>query len=231
MENEQKTEDRRGVPAVDTSLARYVNIVTGPNESGKSRLLQHLNAVTPRSRIVRCASEWSRDTFALEYSRTRRSSQDESILSALQTVDPAFLSLDILDSPAGGFNLYALHRHGGRQIVLSFGDGVQRALRIAFAAIEVGCGMLLLDDYGSCFDQVSLARFTAWLVAAAPQAGHQLWVTTHSLEVIDTVLAAVPGNEDLAFFRLPPAGSGDDSLALDGRKLRYLRCELGQDVR
>ncbi|MCX6872678.1 MAG: AAA family ATPase [Verrucomicrobia bacterium] len=136
-------------------------------------------------------------------------------------------------SPQGRGAVIHLHHSGIGHIPLSVeGDGMRRALAFASAAALAKNGVLLVDEVETALHPDALAGIFRFLVQVCRATEVQLFVTTHSLEAVDAMLASV-GDEldDLVTYRLPARGSSHPVKRFGGQTLHDLRNEGGLDLR
>lgn len=128
-------------------------------------------------------------------------------------------------------SVYISHQQTGIAPISSFGDGVPRLLLMALMLARVQKGILLIDELGTAIHTEALQRSFQWLVDWSQKMNVQLFATTHSLEVIDTLLFATNPELDLVVYRLEQGQSKTNVVRLDWNMLKTLREDLGQEVR
>lgn len=147
------------------------------------------------------------------------------------------LSPDVEDieirSPEGRGSVVHLYHAGIGHVPLAMeGDGMRRALSFASACVQATDGVLLLDEVETALHPEALAGIFRFLVEICHQQRVQLFVTTHSLEAVDAMLAGVEGQAvDLVAYRLPARGSEVPLKRFSGQTLHGLRHEGGLDIR
>jgi predicted ATP-dependent endonuclease of OLD family len=160
------------------------------------------------------------------------------VLQLLQKIDPGVETLEILYS-MGSPSLYLQHRETGFAPVGIFGDGLQRSLAIALSALSTPNGILLIDEVEAGLHTSILKDVFAWLVKTCQEYHIQLFVTTHSLETIDAVLATVKemnkgeqgDTSNIVAYRLPSPTAGNSLKRFNGDLLYRLRYDHGLEVR
>lgn len=136
-------------------------------------------------------------------------------------------------SPQGRGAVVHLHHTGIGHVPLSMeGDGMRRALAFASAAALAKNGVLLLDEIETALHPDALAGIFRFLVKVCRATGVQLFVSTHSLEAVDAMLASV-GDDigELVAYHLPPRGSSIAAYRLGGKSIHSMRTESGLDLR
>jgi hypothetical protein len=136
-------------------------------------------------------------------------------------------------SPQGRGAVVYLHHTGIGHVPLSMeGDGMRRALAFASAAALAKNGVLLLDEIETALHPDALAGIFRFLVKVCRVTGVQLFVSTHSLEAVDAMLASV-GDDigELVAYHLPARGSSIAAYRLGGKSIHSMRTESGLDLR
>jgi len=156
------------------------------------------------------------------------------VLDLLSQMDNDICDIEILLSPnmrSSQFNIYIQHRKIGLVPVSMFGDGVRRLLHIALKLASAKGGILLIDELESAIHTEVLQKSFGWLVRWSKEMNVQLFVTTHSLETVDALLAVTEAESDLVLYRLEPKESVTKVVRHDWSRLKRLREESGQEVR
>jgi energy-coupling factor transporter ATP-binding protein EcfA2 len=136
-------------------------------------------------------------------------------------------------SPQGrGAVIHLYHKGIGHVPLAVEGDGMRRALAFASAATLARNGVLLVDEVETALHPDALAGIFRFLVQVCRETGVQLFLTTHSLEAVDAMLASVGEDiEGLVAYRLPARGSDHPIKRFGGQTLHDLRNEGGLDLR
>ena len=152
----------------------------------------------------------------------------EEVIQVLRLFDKNITDIEILSTPKNRAILSVNHQILGRTPLSVFGDGFKRALIIAITLMSIENGILLIDEIETSIYVSALSELFSWLVKTCQIRGIQLFVTTHSLEAVDAMLAAINDIDDIVGFKLNKEGlppqrfTGD---ILDGLR------ERGLDVR
>jgi hypothetical protein len=154
------------------------------------------------------------------------------VISLMQMLAEDVDDLEIR-SPQGRGAVIHLHHSKIGHVPLSVeGDGMRRALAFASAAALAKGGVLLVDEVETALHPDALAGIFRFLVQVCRATGVQLFVTTHSLEAVDAMLASVGEDvKDLVAYRLPARGSDHLIKRFGGQTLHDLRNEGGLDLR
>jgi hypothetical protein len=174
--------------------------------------------------------------LATRVSRIIHEDQMAAALTLIRGIDPLVQDLIMVQPerddgplPARGSaaTLHVRHAHAGLVPVHVMGDGTRRAIHLASLLVDLPPGgTLLLDELEVGMHTSVLHGVFRWLVTACRERGVQLFATTHSLEAIDTLIQAAPG-DDVVLYRLE---SGRVK-RLAGDTLRTARDLLGAEVR
>jgi hypothetical protein len=158
-----------------------------------------------------------------------------SVLELLRDFDVNVEGIDLAsffgDRPA----IYIKHRKLGVAPLSVFGDAMRRAVLLASTLLSLkNGGVLLIDEVEAGIHVSALGRVFEWLVKAARTLQVQVFVTTHSLEALDAMVAARPmlaEDDDIIAFHLAQTAERTQGKRLYGDLLRRLRFERGLDVR
>jgi AAA domain, putative AbiEii toxin, Type IV TA system len=176
----------------------------------------------------------------------------QTILGVLRKLDPSVADIIVAVRGGRGPEVRILRNSGGGVPLSSEGDGVRRILALATEAFALVFpyterpGVLLIDEIETALHISAMGKALELLrlVTAAHKAMNrsvQILATTHSLEVMDAIAEAwnvspkkdtdLPGPDDVAFFRLPPAGSLAPVVRYSWEEYRERREEAGMDLR
>lgn len=154
------------------------------------------------------------------------------LLDLLQLVVPEIGALDVLAGPDKEPYLASVRDHYA--LPLGFeGDGVGALLQIAIEAILVEPGGLVLIEEPEVFLHPKAISVVASLLLELMREGRQIVLTTHSLELIDALLAHREDEdlERMSLFNLRPAKDEPVVVGWRGDDLRFARGRVGEDLR
>jgi len=110
----------------------------------------------------------------------------------------------------------------------SFGDGLQKIVYIASKLLNIQNGVLLLDEAEVSIHTKMIPTFFEWISKLAKQHDVTVFMTTHSIEAVDGLLAANKESlEDLSFYRLEKSGAK----FLSGKRMYRIRYDFAMEVR
>src|SRR5487761_1582295 len=152
-------------------------------------------------------------------------------LEILRGFDPLVRGFAIGSSRGTRPTVYVDHERVGAMPLTAFGEGMRRALSFVVAATAVESGILLVDEVEVGIHYSALRRVFPVLLRTCREFNVQLFVTTHSLEAVDAILAAEihePGA--VVTYHLPPLQHGPVK-RFTGEVLENIRFERGLDIR
>ncbi|WP_309893954.1 AAA family ATPase [Archangium sp.] len=165
------------------------------------------------------------------YSQARLEGTSADLVTLLSLIAPEIRGLEILQ-PEEEPVLYVTHATHGPVPLSVYGDGIRRTLLLAESVVKAKGGLLLIDEIETGIHVSALGGVYAWLVRACRELDVQLFVTTHSLEAIDALLAAdTTPEEDIVAFKLGRQGGQSVVKRYGEDQLRWMRFERGLEVR
>lgn len=217
--NNIKVQGFQGLKSLELLGLEKVNILVGDNNSGKTTLLGAISIAFPAGS----------EAESISFLRTIEKDEKEEILEMLRLFDNNIIDIEILSTRKIRTAIKIRHQTLGLAPLYVFGQGINRALMMAIALMSNENGVLLIDEIERSIYLSTIDRVFSWLVRNCEIRSIQLFITTHSLEVVDAMLAAMTDLDNLACFtlskeRLPPR-------RLDGEMLHRLRFDRGLDVR
>ena len=160
--------------------------------------------------------------------------QDDTtlMLDLIRQFDPDVLNVEV--ASFGGLRpaVYIKHKKLGVAPLSVFGDAMRRCLLMATTMTTLGKGgVLLLDEVEVGIHTEALPKVFKWLSDAARQLQVQVFATTHSLEVVDALLAAGLNEDELAAFKVQQTDERTECKRFSATSLKRLRFERGLDIR
>ena len=115
----------------------------------------------------------------------------------------------------------------------ALGQGLRRALEMAGCLVRARGTRLVIDELELGLHAWVTPKVATWLVRAARDLRVQLFISTHSLDVIDGILkASKDTGTGLTAFRMRDAAAPKlQPEVMSGTRLHELRHELGREVR
>ncbi|MCU0755752.1 MAG: ATP-binding protein [Xanthomonadales bacterium] len=104
--------------------------------------------------------------------------------------DPEIRNLDVVEL-AGRRSVRVTHQTRGVVDLSSFGDGLRRAVLFSLVLARAAGGVLLIDEIDVGIHPAVMNAVFAKLCTAAEEVQAQVIMTTHSLEAVDALVAAL----------------------------------------
>jgi energy-coupling factor transporter ATP-binding protein EcfA2 len=136
------------------------------------------------------ATHYSTKALVEHLSRVIDEGKKQFAVELLQVFDKDVEDLDIIAS-LGREAVRVTHRTRGVVDLASFGDGMRRSAALALALTRASQGVLLIDEIETGIHSNLLRPVLSKLLVAAAASQVQLLATTHSLEAVDALIAAV----------------------------------------
>lgn len=125
-------------------------------------------------------------------SRVLESSDYKALtIELMKLIEPSFEDILInMDSMYGTHGVYVKTRGEDPVPISLFGDGAKKALMLACYIAKAKGGVLLIDEIETSLHHSLYDNLFRFLIKASKHFGVQLFITTHSQEVIDCFLKA-----------------------------------------
>ena len=131
--------------------------------------------------------------------------QEREIVDLLQLIDPEIEGFKLRpNNMTGGINQVIEHTRFGDIPLYTYGDGMKKILSLAANVRNAKDGILLIDEIETSLQASNLQYVFRWLLDACWHFNVQLFVTTHSLESISSLVrcAVWDSESELACYRL-----------------------------
>lgn len=158
-------------------------------------------------------------------------------LKALQLFDSNIEDMMILRSDIGNRPVeYIKHSKLGNMPLATYGDGIKKVLVLANAVAAASGGILLIDEIETAIHKKYYDDIFRFVIKACKAFDVQLFITTHSLEAIDGILATsdyeIQEDEDnIKVVTLKRENDSTFSRVLNGREVFTDREAFGFEVR
>lgn len=157
-------------------------------------------------------------------------------LGLIQLFDPSVTDIEILTPNESQPRAYLHTTRFAQPVPLRvFGDGIRSVVTLALQLVTSSASLVLLDEVGNSIHTSMLSDVFRWLFEIGKQRNIQFFATTHSLEVVDALIAAQDSaateEEDLVVYRMSPVQEQKPPQRFAGDLLRRLRQTRGLDVR
>jgi len=163
----------------------------------------------------------------------------EICINVLRLFDPQISDLLYLKNEMTGQTVeYIRHETLGNMPISTYGDGIKKVLSLANGIVQAENGVLMIDELETAMHAKYYDDIFRFMIKACKQFQVQLFVTTHSIEAIDKLLAtqeydSQEDDDDIAVitFKKEPNSSRTLSRTLPGRRVHSNRDEFGFEVR
>jgi ABC-type branched-subunit amino acid transport system ATPase component len=156
----------------------------------------------------------------------------------LRIFDPEILDILILRDESNRPAEYIKHSTLGTMSLSTYGDGIKKVLSLANGIARAAGGVLLIDEVETAIHSKYYNDIFRFIVTACKQFEVQAFITTHSIEAIDGLLATQDdslqsGSDDISVltFRKDAAERRTYSRVLPGRHVRSNREQFDFEVR
>lgn len=136
----------------------------------------------------------------------------DDMLNVLKDFDPDIVSINAsaITSESGiipmsGSVYYSiLSRNKNKALPLNmYGDGMKKAVLLMSAVVAAKDGILLLDEFETAIHTSAMADVIYWVINTCKKLNVQLFMTTHSIEALKTVLnISGKQKEDISLYTL-----------------------------
>ena len=158
-------------------------------------------------------------------------------LRALQLFDSDIEDMMILKSDIGNRPVeYLKHKKLNNMPIATYGDGIKKVLVLSNAIAQAAGGILLIDEIETAIHKKYYDDIFRFVIKACKAFDVQVFITTHSLEAIDGILATQDyedqdDNDDIRVVTLKKKDDATLSRVLPGREVFKNREAFGFEVR
>lgn len=161
----------------------------------------------------------------------------EICIRALQLFDPEIEDILVLKSTVGVRSVdYIKHRALGIMPLATFGDGIKKVLILANAIAQAKNGVLLIDEVETSIHKKYYDDVFRFIAKACSAFNVQVFITTHSIEAVDGLLATQDYQEqtetdNISVITIKKANGQTYSRVLTGREVAADREAFDFEVR
>lgn len=196
-----------------------------PNSGGQAG-----NAAVESASFVEQRMGRPRPSLHQLFSETRLRGGAEAARSFLAEVDPTIRGIEILTEG----DVPVLHLAYDDRVVPAVlaGDGMESLVRLALELSQRKKGTFLIEEPEAHQHSAAILR-SARIIVAAARLGSQIILSTHSMELLDDMLAALRDEELdlLAVYRLRLVHGELKVLRMPGKEVNTARTEIEDDLR
>lgn len=168
----------------------------------------------------------------------RNDSYKETCVNILRLFDPSILDILYLKNEYTGRPVeYIRHSELGNMPLSTYGDGIKKVLALVNGTVKAANGILMIDELETAIHSKYYSDIFRFIIKICKQLQVQLFVTTHSMETIDELLAAqdydLHDADDVSVitFKKDFESGRTYSRVLSGRHVLSDREEFGFEVR
>ena len=161
----------------------------------------------------------------------KQSGRAEAAVDLLRSVIPDLVNLEILKL-GQRFGVAMVSKTGAVPVAMS-GDGVRSLARLALSLAAAADGLVLLEE-PEVHQHPAAIKQSARAIVEATRRGVQVVLTTHSLDLVDALIAASTTAEELAHLsvqRLRMVNANLQSTVFVGEEIARMRGELEMELR
>ena len=158
----------------------------------------------------------------------------EQFINLMKQFDSGFISINAVgEEKTIGRNYVVLSKNHKEGLLLnSYGDGMKKAMLLLSAVIKAKDGILLLDEFETSIHISAMKDVFHWIMETAQQLNVQIFMTSHSIEAIETVLKCCPSlQKDIRMVTLVNVNDELKVRNVDGEKAVQLLDEYGLELR
>ncbi len=159
----------------------------------------------------------------------------EEMLEVLKEFDPGIMSINYDDGgmPGRGGFYKILSKENNRALPLNmYGDGMKKAILLMSAVIKAKDGILLLDEFETAIHTSAMDKVFKWILDTCLKLNVQIFMTSHSEEAIDKVLACSKELQKyMALYTLYKDEEGNYVRRLDASKAIDAKVNMGLELR
>ena len=212
-----------------------INLLVGRSNSGKTTVLEAIKDMddsVPVELISPCYLLDEKKQAQL-LTKAIAANLKNDILELISSIDPDIVDIAVVSTGLFKNSITVTHKDLGTLPLYSeghdylMGHGFRVTLAIALTTINLHQGILLIDDFYMFTDPDVMSIFIPWLILHTKA---QLFIATHSLEVISDFVYNSSDDNRLALHRLLGLKTSKMVKAYQDRVHRVIH-EMGLDIR
>lgn len=152
----------------------------------------------------------------------------EQFVEIMRQFDPGFLSINSVD----GKYVVLSKNHKEGLMLNAYGDGMKKAMLLLSAVIRAKDGILLLDEFETAIHVSAMKSVFEWIITTAVALNVQIFMTSHSIEAIESVLKCAPElQKEMRMITMVKVENQLKVRNVDGEKAVQLMDEYGLELR
>lgn len=122
----------------------------------------------------------------------------QQFVNVMKEFDPGFISVNAINNENGFGRKYMVlsQNHKEGLLLNAYGDGMKKAMLLLSSVLRVQNGVLLLDEFETGIHTSAMESVFKWVLLIAKKFNVQIFMTSHSIEAIETVLKCCPEVQD-----------------------------------
>ena len=158
----------------------------------------------------------------------------EQFVDIMREFDPDFISINSVDEEKTFSRKYIILSKKFKEGLLlnAYGDGMKKAMLLLSSVLRAKNGILLLDEFETAIHASVMGKVFKWIIETASMLNVQIFMTSHSLEAISSVLKWCPEmQKDIRMITLVNTDNGVKVRNVDAPKAVQLMDDYGLELR
>lgn len=158
----------------------------------------------------------------------------EQFVEIMKEFDPDFVSINSVEDEMTHSRKYVVLSKKFKEGLLlnAYGDGMKKAMLLLSALLKAKDGILLLDEFETAIHVSVMGKVFKWIIENAAKLNVQIFMTSHSLEAINSVLKCCPDmQKDIRMITLVNTEDGVKARNVNALKAVQLMDEYGLELR
>lgn len=158
----------------------------------------------------------------------------EQFVEIMREFDPGFISINsVVEERTLGRKYVVLSKNHREGLLLNaYGDGMKKAMLLLSAVLRAKDGILLLDEFETAIHISAMENVFSWILLTAKKMNVQIFMTSHSIEAIETVLRCCSEIQDeTRMITLVNVEGAVKARNVSGKKAIQLLDEYGLELR
>ena len=158
----------------------------------------------------------------------------EQFVDIMKEFDPDFVSINSVGEEKALSRKYVVLSKKFKEglILNAYGDGMKKAMLLLSAVLKAKNGILLLDEFETAIHISVMGKVFKWIIENASKLNVQIFMTSHSLEAINSVLKCCPEMQNnIRMITLVNTENGVKVRNIDAIKAIRLMDEYGMELR
>lgn len=158
----------------------------------------------------------------------------EQFVDIMKVFDPDFVSINSVEEEKTLLTKYVVLSKKFKEGLLlnAYGDGMKKAMLLLSAVLRAKDGILLLDEFETAIHTSVMGEIFKWIIETAVKLNVQIFMTSHSIEAISSVLKCSPElQNEIRMITLVNTEDGVKVRNVNATKAIQLMDEYGLELR